>query len=236
MTRFLRAKWLAAYVGIALLSLILLMPLGTAAGALGLTARETQGTILSGALRDVEAGGLRIGDVNARLRLLPLFLGRFAFAVHRGDAAHAPGVSGTIGSGLGGSFAQDMTATLAGDGVIKGLEGSEIRLESLSFTFSGKRCTSASGVVRLSLDDTALGSVIRGGLMGNARCSNGDLLLPLMSASAMEKATIRVKGDGSYRASLIVTEPAPEIAVALGLAGFTPVAGGFRLERAGTLD
>lgn len=236
MKRFLRAKWLGALVVVGLLSLVLLMPLGTAASALGLTAREAQGTILSGALRDVEAGGLRMGDVNAKLKILPLFLGRFAFAVHRGDAPHAPGVSGTIGSGLGGSFAEGMTATLAGDGMIKGLEGSEIRLESLSFAFSGKRCASASGVVRLSLDDTALGSAIRGGLMGNARCSNGDLLLPLMSASAMEKANIRIKGDGSYQASLIVTEPSAEIAAALGLAGFRPVAGGLRLERTGSLD
>jgi general secretion pathway protein N len=236
MTMGSRTARIGAFILIGLLSLFLLMPLGAAASALGLSARHSQGTILSGALRDVEAGGLRIGDVNARLRILPLFLGRLAFTVHRGDAPHAPGVSGTIGSGLGGSFAENLTATIAGDGILKGLEGSDIRLESLSFLFANGRCTGASGVVRLSLDETALGSAIRGGLMGNARCSNGDLLLPLMSASAMEKAIIRIKGDGTYQATLNVSDPAPEMAVALGLGGFRPIAGGYRLVRTGTLD
>lgn len=235
MKRLVRPATIAAFCLVAMFSLLLLMPLGTAASAVGLSARHSQGTILSGALRDVHAGSLRLGDINAKLKILPLFMGRLAFAVHRGDAPHAPGVSGTIGSGWGGGFADTLTATIAADNLLEGVEGSEVRLEALSFAFVNRRCASASGVVRLSLDDTALGSVIRGGLMGNARCSNGDLLLPLLSASAMEKATIRIKADGRYEAILTVNEPSPDIAAALGLAGFRPVAGGYRVVRKGTI-
>jgi hypothetical protein len=116
------------------------------------------------------------------------------------------------------------------------MEGSEIRFESLSLAFSDRRCASASGVVRLSLDQTPLGQAMKGGLAGNAKCSNGDLFLPLLSASTMERAFIRIKADGSYQATFTVLEPSPEMATALNFAGFQSVAGGLRLVRSGKLN
>jgi general secretion pathway protein N len=236
MSSFSRSALILCMAIIAGFALLMLMPLGVAANALGITARHVQGTIMSGALRDASLGRVRIGDVNARLQILPLFTGRVDFSLSRGDAPHVPGVSGAVGSGWNGVFADRLTATIDGGGLVRGMDGSEILLESVSFAFANGKCSSASGVVRLSLDETALGSVLRGGMMGNATCRDGDLVLPLLSQSTMERAQVRIKANGSYQATFTVNEPSPENAAALSIAGFRPVAGGLRLVRSGKLN
>ncbi len=218
-----------------LLALLLLMPLGFAAKAVGVSARHSQGTIMSGALRDASLGSVRIGDVNAWLTILPLFTGNVGFALQRGAAPQTPGISGSVGKGFGGIYADDLTATIDAKGLIRGLDGGQLHFEKFSFAFSGGKCADASGVVRLSLDESALDAVVPGGMIGNAECRKGDLVLPLMSQSTMERAFVRLKADGSYHLTLSVLEPAPEIATGLNLSGFQPVAGGFRLVRSGSL-
>ena len=227
---------IAVLILFGVLASMLLMPLGFAAKAMGVTARHSQGTIMSGALRDASMGSVRIGDVNARLTILPLFTGKIGFALQRGVAPHAPGISGSLGKGFGGIYADAVTATVDGKGLIKGLDGGQLHFETFSFAFSGGKCADASGVVRLSLDESALDTVVPGGMIGNAECRNGDLVLPLMSQSTMERAFVRIKTDGSYQLTLSVLEPAPVMAAALGLSGFQPVAGGFRLVRSGSLN
>ena len=227
---------IGALVLFGLLALLLLMPLGFAAKVMRVSARHSQGTIMSGALRDASMGIVRIGDVNARLTILPLFTGKIGFTLQRGVAPHTPGISGRLGTGFGGIYADDLTATVDGKGLIKGLDGGQLHFETFSFAFSGGKCADASGVVRLSLDDSALDAVVPGGMIGNAECRNGDLVLPLMSQSTMERALIRVKADGSYQLTLSISEPVPAMAAALGLSGFQPIAGGFRLVRSGHLN
>jgi hypothetical protein len=236
MTNFSRTALMTCLVIFAGFALLMLMPLSVAANAFGISSRHVQGTILSGAMRDASLGRVRIGDINARLLILPLLTGRMGFSLLRGDAPHAPGVSGAIGSGWNGIFVDKLTATIDGGSIVKGLDGSEIRMESVSFSFANNKCSSATGVVRLSLDDTALGSILRGGMIGNAICRDGVLLLSLLSPSTMERAIVRVKGDGTYQVTFTVNDPSPENAAALGLAGFQPVAGGLRLVRSGKLN
>ena len=65
-------------------------------------------------------------------------------------------------------------------------------------------------------------------MMGRIRCQNGMLLVPLASESAMEKLDLRIAGDGQYRATAYLQQPAAELTPLLSLAGFTPVPGGFR--------
>jgi general secretion pathway protein N len=236
MTGFSRSTWIIFLSFMCVMALLMLMPLSTASNALGLTARHSQGTILSGALRDASLGRVKIGDVNARLRILSLFTGRLGFALQRGDSPMLPGVSGTVGSSLDGIYAEDLTATIDGGVIVRGMDGSEIRFNSVSFAFANGKCSAASGVVRLSLEQTALGAVLKGALIGNAECRNGDLFLPLLSQSTMERISIRIKGNGSFQATFTINEPSPENATALSLAGFQPVAGGMRLVRSGELD
>ena len=230
-----RRAIIAAMLLLGLLAILLFMPLRIPASAAGIAARSSQGSIVSGSLRDVSIGRIRVGDVNARLRLLPILAGRLGFALQRGDAPFAPGVSGTVGRSFGGPFADQISLTLDGGSVLPGLEGSELRLEAVSFAFSGGKCQSASGTVRLRLQESALASVVRGGMIGNAQCSNGDLFLPLISDSTMERAAIRLKSDGRFQSTFLVSAPSAEIALALGSAGFQPVSGGFRLVRSGKL-
>ena len=232
--RLTRLQWvLLALTGI--LALCALTPMGVAANWLGISARTSQGVVAIGSLRDAAWGRAAIGDINLRLQPTQLFLGRGAFGLSRGDAPGTPGVSGTVGRGFGGVFVEDMTATLDGRAVANDLEGSDLSLEGLSFQFSGERCASASGVVRIDMSRTPIANAIMGGLIGNAKCSNGDLLLPLLSQSTMEKLVLRLKGNGSYQATLTIIEPSPETANYLQLAGFQPVAGGYRLVRSGKL-
>lgn len=213
-----------------------LMPLSTAAAALGVSARHSHGSIISGALRDASVGAVWIGDVNAKLSFLPLLTGRFGFALHRGDAPYAPGISGTVGSSFGGIFVDKLSATIDGGVLVRGIDGSDIRFENLSFAFSGKRCKSASGTVRASLDNSALGEMFSGEMVGDAKCDKGDLYFQLLSQSTLERAAIRIKADGQYSVALALTEPSPEHADALVIAGFQTVPNGMRLLRSGKID
>lgn len=218
-----------------LLAVLLLMPMGFAAQSFGLTARNSQGTIMSGALRGASMGRIHIGDVNARLHWMSVLKGRIGFALERGNVAHSPGISGIIGRGIGGVFATELTATIDGKAFVKELDGSQLHFEKFSMAFARGRCASASGIVRLSLNESALGSIIRGGLIGNAECRQNDLFLPLMSQSTMERAFVRIKPNGDYLVTLRISEPPAEMGSALTLAGFQPVAGGFRIVRKGRL-
>ncbi len=236
MTRFSRFPLILLCTVFTGLALLLLMPLSVAASTMGLTARSVQGTILSGSLRDASFGRANIGDVLASLRILPLFTGRLGFALNRGDTPYNPGVSGTVGTGFGGLFAEKLTVQMDAGGLVRGMEGGTIGLEALSFEFSNGTCRSASGGVRINLDETALGAVIKGGMSGQASCQNGQLNFQLLSQSTMERAQVRLQGDGRYRLTLTITDPRPEMAEAMSFAGFKPIAGGVQLVRSGTLD
>lgn len=221
---------------VALLALLFLLPMGMAAKLAGVSARNSQGIVLIGALRDMSVGRLAVGDVNVRLLPSRLLTGRIAFSLYRGDAPHFPGVSGEVGRSFGGYFVEQLRMSLDGSGLGAGLDGGDIRLESLSLRFAGDGCQSANGVVRVNLDQTALGAIVKGDLIGTAECRNDDLVLPLLSQSTMEKLTLRIGGDGKYTATLYVAEPAPENVAALTLSGFAPVAGGYQLVKTGSFN
>ena len=76
-------------------------------------------------------------------------------------------------------------------------------------TFSSGLCESAEGRVRATLSGEMAGIVLPGGLLGEARCADGALLLALASQSAMERADIRIFGDGRYRIDVIVRPGRP---------------------------
>lgn len=220
----------------ALFAVLLLMPLGFAAQSLGVSARNSQGTIMSGALRDASMGRVHIGDVNARLHWMSLLKGRIGFALERGNAPQSPGISGVVGRSGGGLYADQLSASIDGKALVKELNGAQLYFEKFSVKFSNGQCSDASGVVRLSFDDSALGAIIRGGMIGKAECRQKDLFLPLMSQSTMERAFVRIKPNGHYLLTLTISEPPADMANALTLAGFQPVAGGFRIVRSGRLN
>ncbi len=212
-----------------------LMPLGFAANLIGVQARYAQGSILDGALRDVSTGPLKLGDVNARLAGFRLVRGQLGFALNRGKTPQDPGVSGVIGTGVSGLFAQDLSATLVSRNALAGIGMADISLDRFSVQFDDGKCDDASGRVRLKSQEAAFSMALREGLTGEAQCDGNDVLIPLASQSAMEKLIIRISGTGRYTVTIRVASPPPDMMVALELAGFQPVAGGYQLVRSGQL-
>ena len=91
----------------------------------------------------------------------------------------------------------------------------------------------ASGQVRLTMSETVPGLNLQNGLLGKPRCDGARLLLPLVSQSAMERADIRLSGDGAYKVTVTLDSNRGDPPALLNLAGFRPVAGGYRLVQKG---
>lgn len=216
-----------------LIAAIIFMPLRAIVGGDGVSARKVEGIIWDGSMRDLRIGRLPIGDVNARLHLLPLLLGRAQISLSRGDAPFAPGINGSVTRRLGGVSVDNMKATLPVASLFAPLPAEHIELQDFSVRFTAGRCAEASGNVRLTLANTVPGLDLSNGLLAKPRCDRGQLLIPLLSQSAMEHVDIRVSGDGTYTATIFLEGDHTDQAVPLGVAGFRPVAGGYRMVRKG---
>jgi len=80
------------FVATLAVALIVLLPLRVAAGwfdmgGKGLAARAVEGSLWMGHLREAQFGPVQLGDVDARLNVLPLLLGRARLSLHRDEAA-----------------------------------------------------------------------------------------------------------------------------------------------------
>ena len=218
---------------LALLALLVFMPLRTIFGGPGLSARKVDGIIWDGSIRDLRVGRVSIGDVNARLHFWPLFLGQAQISLSRGDAAFAPGVSGKVARRIGGFEVRNFKATLPVGQLFAPLPAENIELQDFSARFIFCRCAEAGGNVRLTLGNSVPGLDLSNGLLAKPRCDRGQLLIPLLSQSAMEHVDIRIAGDGTYTAKIVLEGDRIEQAAPLALAGFRPAAGGYRMVRKG---
>jgi general secretion pathway protein N len=210
---------------------IAFMPLRTIIVGDGVIARKVDGIIWDGSIRDLRVGKLPMGDVNARLNFLPLFLGRAQILLSRGDAQFAPGISGSVTRRIGGFSVDNFKATLPVASLFAPLPVEKLDLQNFSVRFAAGRCAEAGGTVRLSVASGIAGLDLANGLLGKPRCDRGQLLIPMLSQSAMEHVDIRIAGDGNYTATIYLEGDRAEQSAAIGLAGFRPVAGGFRMVR-----
>jgi general secretion pathway protein N len=216
-----------------MLSVILFMPLRTIVGGEGVSARKVDGIIWDGSIRDLRLGKLPIGDVNARLLVGPLFLGRADILLSRGNAPYHPGFTGTVSRGFGGMSVNNLNATLPVAALFAPFPAENIQFEGFSAKFAAGRCMQAGGQVRLIMSDSLPGLNLQNGMLGQPRCDGAGLLLPLVSQSGMERADIRLSADGSYTVTVTLEAEAVEQGTMLTLAGFRPVAGGYRLVQKG---
>jgi general secretion pathway protein N len=212
---------------------LLFMPLRTIVGGDGISVRRVDGIIWDGSIRDLRVGRLSVGDVNARLHFWPLWLGRAQISFFRGDAAFAPGITGSVTRRFGGASIDNVKATLPVASLFVPIPAENIELQDFSARFTAGRCVEASGNIRLTMANTLPGLDLTNGLLAKPRCDRGQLLIPLLSQSAMERIDIRVAGDGAYTATIFLEGDRTEQAAVLSLAGFRPVAGGYRLIRKG---
>lgn len=228
-----KRRYILASVATLALAAIIFMPLRTIVGGDGVTARKVDGIIWDGSIRDLSLGKLPVGDANARLRFWPLFLGRAEILLSRGNTQFVPGINGSVSRGIGGMSVNNLSATLPIGSLFAPFPAENIKFEGFSARFASGRCMDAGGQVRLTLSDTVPGLNLQNGMLGQPRCDGARLLLPLASQSAMERADIRLSADGYYTVTVTLDANRGDQAAVLNLAGFRPVAGGYRLVQKG---
>lgn len=221
-----------------LFALIALLPLRLVLGwldldARGFAAREARGSIWYGALSEAQLGPVALGDLDARLNALPLFLGRARVDLERRDEANP--FTGALTVSRHAFGIEDLTAKLDIGSALGPLPVASLDAQGLSVRFADGLCASAEGAVTASIAGDVGGLTLPPSLTGNARCDQGALLLPLASASGMESLNLRLRADGSYAIQLAVRPQDDAARDRLTAAGFQLGSAGYVLSADGTL-
>ena len=212
-------------------ALLVLLPLRVAAGwfdmgGKGLAAREAEGSLWFGRLREAQFGPIALGDVDARLNVLPLFLGRARLSLHRDPDSGGP-LDGALSVTRNSFGLEDLTGQLRVGTLFGPLPIATLDLSDVSVHFEGDQCESAEGQVRATLSGSVAGLSLPSGLSGAVRCQSGSALLPLTGQSGMEQVNIFFEASGRWRAELVVRPTDPATIQRLTAAGFAPGAGGY---------
>ncbi|WP_295493230.1 type II secretion system protein N [Sphingorhabdus sp. EL138] len=228
-----KRRFVIASVAAVAAATILFMPLRTFVAGEGVTARKVDGIIWDGSIRDLRLGKLPVGDVNARLLFSSLFMGRAEILLSRGNTQFVPGITGSVSRGISGVSVNNLSATLPVGALFAPFPAENIQFEGFSARFAAGKCMDAGGQVRMTLSDIMSGLNLQNGMLGQPRCDGAELLLPLVSQSAMERADIRLSADGSYTVAIMLNADRGDQAATLNVAGFRPVDGGYRLVQKG---
>lgn len=220
---------------IAVLALFALLPMRLLAGwldldAMGLSAREVQGSLWFGRFAEAGFRGIPLGDLDARLRLLPLLTGEAQIDLSRGDGFDAIVAVSPRGFGV-----ESMTARVQLGQRFAPMPISAIDVTDLRVRFQAGLCDRADGLVKVELQGNFAGLSLPGGMIGTARCDAGKMLFPLASQSGMERLAIRFAGDGTFRAEMIVQPGNDAARKALSESGFTETGSGHVLAIEGRL-
>jgi general secretion pathway protein N len=226
-------RWVLLFALGLILAILVFMPLRFAIGmavpsASAITAKSVYGSIWSGGANDLNAGPLSLGNMRVRLGILPLLTGRAEYLLSPADAAAGQGFNGTIGTGWGGVQIEHLTGAANFGQSAGSLPLSGTEFQDFSVRFAGGTCRSASGSIRLLLKPATIPGInSEGGFLGNAKCREGKLFLPLVSGSAMERIDLSVDANGKYTFSLTLNNVEPQTAAMLSLSGFQPISGGY---------
>ena len=217
-----------------------LMPLKLAVGLAGLedsrfSARDITGTIWNGRIEQARMGPFALGDLNASVRFFPLLTGRVTMDLDRPASAENSGLTAAISKQGSDMLVENATTMLSVGQALAPLPVTNISLDDFSTRFSAGRCQSASGRVRLSLDANIPGLDLKQGLLGNAICDDGVLVLPLTSGSGMEELTLKIEGNGFYTARLFLNGNERAWTLLLPTLGFQQLPGGYAITVAGQL-
>ena len=200
------------------------------------SARVAQGNVWDGAITDLRVGALSFGDVNAGLRFLPLLTGTAVYDVNRDSMPAQPGFSAVLSKGWDTATIGQVTGSANYQSAGSGLPISAAEFRDFSVVFGSGGCRGASGSVRLLLKPGAIPGVnLDGGLLGNAKCKGGALFLPLASSSALERADVTLKSDGTFSLAITIINPETQTAALLSVAGFQPISGGLKKVMNGRL-
>lgn len=231
----LRTRPVALFGGFLLIAAIVFLPMRLALGAFGLgdeglTARRVTGTVWGGRLIDARFGDVALGDLDARLSPFALLIGQARVALSSDGGLIGPPVSGSISVSRHGFGLDDATARVRTGRVFAPLPVSALDLDRVTAHFRDGQCETAEGRVRASLSGDLGGVALPPTISGAVKCDGGALLLTLASQAGAEEATLRVEGDGRYRAGFAVTPTDPAMGTRLEAAGFLADGGRYRLS------
>ncbi len=209
-------------------SVVALIPLRVAVrwfGVEGLAAREASGSIWLGMLKEAQLGPVPLGDVRARLNILPLLIGRARLSLSR-DApdGHFEGAVSVSRHSFG---FEDMIGQLRTGPLFAPVPITALELDDVSVHFDNGQCESAEGRVRATVSGELAGIALPGGLAGDVRCAEGALLVPLAGQAGLGQLNLSLRADGSYRIDLILRQADATLAPRLAAAGFLPSAEGY---------
>ncbi|MGZ8347297.1 MAG: type II secretion system protein N [Allosphingosinicella sp.] len=208
-----------------LFALVALLPMRLALDWLGLAerglaARGATGSVWLGTLQEARIGPAALGDVEARLHLLPLLIGRARLSLASADAG---GIEGAVVASRHSFGLDDVTGRFRLGPLVSSLPVSSLDLEDFGAGFASGRCSRAEGRVRAALTLDVGGIGFAPALGGQARCAGDALLLPLVSQAGSEQLNVHVFADGRYRLDLLVRSGDPVLRARLIAAGFRPV-------------
>lgn len=220
------------------LALLVLLPMRLALeaaglGANGLAARQVSGSLWAGRLDNARLGDVALGDVAAGVSPLQLLAGRARITLAGRALGTDHPLAGAVAVSRHSFALDDVSAAVAARRAFAPLPVSKLELEGVSVRFEGAACAQASGRVRATLSGGVGAIPLPSAMSGAARCEGGKLLLPLVGQAGAEAVHLRIAGDGSYRAELIVQPGDPALGQQLALAGFQPTPTGYALSVGG---
>jgi general secretion pathway protein N len=212
-----------------LFALIALLPMRLALGwlgvdSLGLTARQAQGSVWLGGLTEARIGDAPLGNLSAGLSPIQLLVGRARVNVSNGQD-----IAGGIGVSRNSMGVDDLTGAIPVAAVFAPLPVETLDLSDVSVRFDDGQCARAEGQVKASLSGDIAGIPLAQGLIGNARCEGGALLLPLTGQSGMERLALKLFADGRYTLDLSIRPGDPALGERLTATGFRPSEQGYTL-------
>lgn len=231
--------WVLAIIGVFAVALFF-MPLRIAFSMAGLegsrfSAQSVSGTIWNGRIEQARLGRFALGDLDAGVQFFPLLTGNMKLDLDRPATTGDSGLTATISKQGQALQVENATTNVSIGRELAPLPASNIELTDVSAAFANGRCQSAGGKVRVSLDANIPGLDLQQGLLGNAKCVDGVLVLPLVSGSGMEELTLKLEGNGFYTARLFLSGNSGDWTLILPTLGFVQVSGGYAIKIAGQL-
>lgn len=225
-------RWV--YLAVAfLLAMVVMVPLRVALDQLGidergLGARSVTGSLWSGQLTEARLRGISLGDLDAGLALLPLFVGEAKIDLE------SPNWRGTLVQSSSVAGVTNLNGRLGPEALNASLPVNAVEFENVDARFRDGICTQAAGLLRLEPRPTTPALATLGQLSGTLRCDGEALLAPMVSGSGRERVDLRLFGDGRYRLTLIVQAGDPATAAALTAGGFVATTDGLTMTSEGS--
>lgn len=220
--------------------LLFFMPMRLAVSMAGLedknfSAKQISGSIWDGHIESAKLGPVNLGNLDAGMQFWPLFSGDLILDVERPENAQGGSLKATLGRAGDGFLVADANASIPVGRHLAPLPASNIEINGFSANFKQGRCTTASGQVRMSLDANIPGLDLQRGLLGNAECQDGVLVLPMTSGSGMETLTLKLEGNGRYAARLALSGGNAAWTLLLPSLGFQKTPDGYAIRMNGQL-